>query len=224
MANEFIDIHTHTLKRGNWVQILNCFPEQSADQNVFSGEKTFFSAGLHPWYIPDNPEKLAAALACLRDLAQSPRCLALGESGLDKLKGADPELQLKVFKEHIRLAETFGKALIIHCVRSYHEIIRLKKTEKPRYPWIIHGFRGNLTIAEQLLHHDFFLSFGSSLLNSPPLQQVFIRVPLKKLFLETDDSDCKITDLYQKASEIRNTPISQLTREIRLEHLDIQLK
>ena len=123
-------------------------------------------------------------------------------------------MQLKVFKAQILLSEEYQKPLIIHCVKSFQEVLLLKKEIKPQQPWIIHGFNKNSQVAASLIKNSCFLSFGKSLLKNEKLQDAFKEIPLENIFLETDDSEIAIETIYKKAAEIKNVTIGEIKKNI----------
>ena len=68
--------------------------------------------------------------------------------------------QTALLRIHYELSETLRKPLILHIVKSFPEIIALRKQWKPTQPWIIHGFRSKPQLARELLAHGFHLSYG----------------------------------------------------------------
>ncbi|MCG8749824.1 TatD family hydrolase [Tenacibaculum finnmarkense] len=200
----FINIHTHTNSDENF-SILNCYPN-STDFN------TPFSIGIHPWFI--NKNTIEDELIFIKKKLLHKNCYAIGECGLDRLSEVNYTLQIAVFKEQINLSEEFKKPLIIHCVRSFQEIIQIKKELKPRQKWLIHGFHKNNQIATDLIKNGCFLSFGKALLYSEKLQEVFFTIPLDKIFLETDDAKIDIATVYEKASRIKNTSVKKIQENI----------
>ncbi|MBE7698098.1 TatD family hydrolase [Tenacibaculum finnmarkense] len=201
---KFINIHTHTNSDENF-SILNCYPN-STDFN------TPFSIGIHPWFI--NKNTIEDELIFIKKKLLYKNCYAIGECGLDRLSEVNYTLQIAVFKEQINLSEEFKKPLIIHCVRSFQEIIQIKKELKPRQKWLIHGFHKNSQIATDLIKNGCFLSFGKALLYSEKLQEVFFTIPLDKIFLETDDAKIDIATVYEKASRIKNTSVKKIQENI----------
>ena len=201
----FIDIHTHKNISDTNVSILNTYPNST-------NFDTLFSIGIHPWYIKD--KNIDTELSFIAQQLQHEDCFALGECGLDKLSETDYKLQLKVFKAQILLSEEYQKPLIIHCVKSFQEVLLLKKEIKPQQPWIIHGFNKNSQVAASLIKNSCFLSFGKSLLKNEKLQDAFKEIPLENIFLETDDSEIAIETIYKKAAEIKNVTIGEIKKNI----------
>jgi TatD DNase family protein len=107
--------------------------------------------------------------------------------------------------------------MIIHCVKAFNELIRIKKENKVSVPMIIHGFNNNEQIAEQLLKENFYLSFGKAILiNNSNAQKVFKNTGIEKLFLETDDSDVSIKSIFDKAAELKGMSVEELKEKIYL--------
>lgn len=204
---QFIDVHTHASTFHSEVfSIENKYPNSTDFSKPFS-------IGIHPWYISE--KTLQNDLTSIEKHITSENCYALGECGLDKITKIDFSIQLYAFKQQIQLSEKYKKPLIIHCVKAYQEIIQLKKEIKPKLPWIVHGFNKNHQIALDLIKHNIYISFGKSILKNENLQQVFSKTPVNYIFLETDDKDISIQDVYKKASEIKNLELQTLTNNIR---------
>ena len=123
----------------------------------FIFEGNYYSVGIHPWKAGAVREE---EWRLLREAAEHPAVLAIGEAGLDKLMPIKPALQMAVFEKQILLAEAMGKPLIIHCVKAFNELVELKRKFRPNVPWVVHGFRNNVNIARMLLREDIRLSIG----------------------------------------------------------------
>lgn len=172
-----------------------------------------FSVGLHPWYI--KPESIDEDFEELVQLAKHQNVLAIGECGLDRLIALDLRFQEEVFIRQIRLAESLQKPVIIHCVKAFSDLIALKKKLKPSIPMIVHGFNNNAQIAEQLIKHQFYLSFGTAILNSESnASKIISTMPIQQLFLETDDKNCFISTIFAHASNYLNQPVEVLQEQI----------
>ena len=174
----------------------------------------YFSAGIHPWDIEsiDIPINLLRLTSYLKQ----ENCIGLGEVGLDKVCGTDLEYQKKVFREQLHIAHKNNtKVLIIHCVKSYQEIIEEKKQCPYEFKWILHAFNGSEQLIRQPIKHGFYFSLGEALLNSNfKITKSASSVPLDKIFLETDESAIEIDKIYQKASEVFNVDINRLEKQI----------
>lgn len=220
-----INIHTHNPEKQDNQQIIYnlIIPETEEALDTFPDEtvpKSWLSAGIHPWYIAENNYNLQ--LKKLRQLAKYQEIKLIGECGLDRLKGSPLPLQEEIFIKQIRIAEEVKKPLIIHCVKCFNELISIKKIVRPKVPMIVHGFNNNLTIAQTLLEKGFYLSLGTAILQeNSNAAQVLSQIPLEKLFLETDDKDISIAEIYEKASFILKMPIDKLEDVIFANYLEL---
>ena len=142
--------------------------------------------------------------------------IAIGECGLDRACDSDFVLQREVFIKQIELSEQYHKPLIIHAVRSYPDIISIRKEMKPNQPWIIHGFNGNEHSAEQLLRHDgIYLSLGDVLFKNEKRAELLLDIiPSDRLFLETDVAERSIVEVYEKASLLSGVATDILRKDI----------
>ena len=138
-------------------------------------------------------------LPLLREALQLPHVIALGEAGLDKAtKHTTLAEQLPILRAQILLSEELELPLILHLVRAQDELLRLRRELQPKQPWIIHGFRGGLDQAHQLLRAGLYLSFGEHF-RPESLREAHAA---GQAFLETDDAlELSIQAVYQAASE-----------------------
>jgi TatD DNase family protein len=208
MEPDFIDIHTHSERR-NRISIVNYFPGGD-----FSGSMNkLFSVGLHPWFI--ETENYSSKLAIVSNLAVDDLCAAIGETGLDKLAKTDFELQKVVFESHIKIAQKVNKPIIIHCVRAFVDLIKIKRVTGSEVPWIVHGFNSKLSVAEMLISEGIKLSFGKSMLNENSNACKCLSIaPDDSFFLETDDSGLSIEEVYQHAACIKKISEASLKKMI----------
>ena len=200
----YIDIHTHIHKETNSTHLRIYNIEL---QNITASENnTISSIGIHPWYIPQNPEK---AIAQIKAIAQKENILAIGECGIDKLCETPIELQIKLFKAQTEVSEVVRKPLIIHCVKSYNEIIELKKEIRPSQTWIIHGFRGKPQTATMLTGAGIILSIGEKY--NP---ETIKNIPINKILIESDESTLSIEDIYKNIAQTREIEVAELEKEV----------
>ena len=212
----FVNIHTHSenINKEEYVEIRNIDVDNIVNVNV----SHFYSIGIHPWKVgSEDLRNLGIEELCVsvsRCLGVS-NFLAIGECGLDRVCESDFELQKEVFAKQIELSERFNKPLIIHAVKSYSDIISIRKETKAKNNWIIHGFQGNEQSAEQLLKHGIYLSLGDVLFkNEIKAKRLLQTIPLEKLFLETDVAERKISDVYEKAVLLSGIEMDELRNEI----------
>lgn len=163
---KIIDSHTHDPERP--MSVINWKPGMPFN------EAFYYSAATHPWDA-GSPRKLDR-------LPESPRIVAVGETGIDKLKGPAIDVQMRELLKWIDVSESHSLPLILHVVKAFPEIISLKKELSPAQPWIIHGFRGKPELAKELLRHGFFLSLGER--HNPETATI---IPPDRLLLESDE-------------------------------------
>ena len=190
------DIHTHHLRHNAIVAVTPDLPRPDG---------YLYSIGLHPWHI--TLQLLPAQLDSLTQIAESsPAIVAIGETGIDRLRGPQIELQIQAFQSHIRLSEQLRKPLIIHCVRALDIILNLHATHRPRSPWIIHGFRLGPAAARQLLDRGLFISLGPRF--NPDTART---IPADRLLIETDDDPTATIDTVAAAvATARSTTPAQI--------------
>ncbi|REC48190.1 TatD family hydrolase [Chryseobacterium pennipullorum] len=172
-----------------------------------------YSIGIHPQDI--DPKNIEEQFNWMEQMIFQ-NCFAIGECGLDSLVAADHKIQEEVFLRQIIIANEVKKPIIVHCVRKFYEVISFKK--KAEQAMVIHGFNKKRQVAEDLLTHNFYLSFGKAVLYNLSLQDIVKTTPIGKIFLETDNEDFKIEELYLKVSELKGISLEQLNEQI-LENL-----
>lgn len=181
-----LNIHTHTIPTDPSERfVLNC------DIGGVPSSVACCSVGLHPWQVD---EDWKTRIRQLRHDVLLPNVVAIGECGLDALRGGAADLQVEAFSAQIELAEECHKPLIIHCVRCFDTLIQLHKKYNPQELWIVHGFRGKPQLALQLAKLGMRLSFG---LNFNPDTLKAIASAGKPYFLETDDSGASLQDVME---------------------------
>ena len=202
-----IDIHSHAKPVEGVETLQNLYEDFDRAE-----QPGYYSIGLHPWFFGDSDAEIK-----WEELVRSmylPGVMAIGECGLDKLRGASWPVQLDLFRRQIRLANFVGKPLIIHCVKAWSEVVQLLEEEKPEVPVIFHGFQKNEMVARQLLQKGYYLSFGKALERNA-VKELFSKMPLEQVFLETDDSAVDIRQIYEWAAEASGIGINSLALQIK---------
>ena len=204
----FINLHTHRKPQlADEIAIRNAYHNYS--ENKLDALPYSVSAGIHPWQLqPD----FSLQLNQLEKISNQNKVIAIGECGLDRVKGPEMEIQLKAFQQQIEIANQLNKPLILHLVRSYSDI--LSHANSIHVPWIIHGFNGNLFEANTLIQKGACLSFGPRLLMNVDLQFIFTALPITSIYLETDTKPILISEMYSKAAFLRNIETDSLKTAI----------
>jgi len=161
------------------------------------------SVGLHPWFL--DPRTWEDELARLEALAASGRLAAVGEAGLDHLRGPASDLQTRVFLAQIDLAERIHLPIVIHSVRAGSDLLRIAARRRPRQPWILHDWSGSPELSAALAAKtDSVFSFGVRLLRgSRRAASSLAALPLERVLLETDDSGRDVEEIEALAAGIR---------------------
>jgi TatD DNase family protein len=149
-------------------------------------ENLYASAGVHPDY-PDIPEPSVEQLVAL---ANHPKVVAIGETGLDyyRLQG-DLEWQRERFRIHIRAARETKKPLVVHTRAAAEDTLRIMREESADQPGgVLHCFTESWEVAEAALEMGFYISFSGivTFKNALELKEVARRVPLNRMLIETD--------------------------------------
>lgn len=198
---QFFDFHHHHSSKK--FGIYNLLFEEKIPES-------FFSAGIHPNGIGENLEN---KMVWLKEISPHENCVAIGECGLDGLIDVTDELQEEVFRKQIEWANHVQKPLLIHCVRRFSRLIQL--CENAQVPIIIHGFNKKKSVGQDLLKKEFFLSFGKAVLENVNLQHFLEEVPLHQIFLETDNADFDLDQLYEKVAFLKNISKKTLAEQIK---------
>ena len=146
----------------------------------------YASVGVHP----DYEDEVEPSVADLLRLAQHPKIIAIGETGLDyfRLTG-DLEWQRARFRNHIRAARECGKPLIIHTRSAAEDTIRIMREElAQQVGGVMHCFTENWDVAQAAIDLGFYISFSGivTFKNATQIKDVAQRVPLERILIETD--------------------------------------
>jgi TatD DNase family protein len=146
----------------------------------------YASVGVHPDYeIEAEP-----SVETLVQLAQHPKVIAIGETGLDyfRLKG-DLEWQRKRFRTHIRAAKEIGKPLIIHTREAAQDTLKILKEEgAEQIGGVMHCFTEGLEVARAAIDLNFYISFSGivTFKKAELIKEVARQIPLNRILIETD--------------------------------------
>lgn len=143
------------------------------------------SCGVHPLHQED-----ACSYDELLDMARNENVVAIGETGLDYFYSADTrEVQLRSFVEHIKVANSLGKPLIIHTRDARSDTIDLLKEHKaPGTQGVLHCFTEDIEMARAAIELGFYISISGivTFKTAVELQEVVKLIPLDHLLVETD--------------------------------------
>jgi TatD DNase family protein len=149
-------------------------------------DNLYASVGVHPDYELESEPTQAELVR----LAQHPKVIAIGETGLDyfRLTG-DLEWQRERFRTHIRAAKECGKPLIIHTRSAAADTLRIMAEEDAgSIGGVMHCFTENLEVARAAIDLGFHISFSGILTfkNATLIKEVAQSIPLERILIETD--------------------------------------
>jgi len=163
---------------------LEKFPEiralAEAHPNVYA------SVGVHP----DHEDCTEPTVEQLLALADHPKVVAIGETGLDYFRlSGDLEWQRGRFRTHIRAARSCHKPLVIHTRSAADDTLRIMREENASEAGgVMHCFTESLAVAEAAIELGFYISFSGivTFKNAVELREVAAAIPLERMLIETD--------------------------------------
>jgi TatD DNase family protein len=151
-------------------------------------DSIFFTVGTHPHNAVVEPDVPARQLI---ELSQHPRCIAIGEAGLDYHYDKSPrDIQRQVFRTHIAAARETGLPLVIHARNADEDMISILSDEmgKGRFRAVLHCFSSGAELARVGVELGLYVSFSGILTfrNSEEIRRIAADVPRDRLLVETD--------------------------------------
>ncbi len=182
-----------------------------AMQTAEKYENVFFAAGVHP----HEAKGFSGNVSEFSELITHPKCLAIGEIGLDYYYDLSPrEIQQNVFRSFLELAVEYKKPVVIHnrdsaddCVAVMDSVIRGRERNG-----IIHCFSGDITLLRWALDNGFYISYAGPVTynKSQELRDTLQYVPMDRLLTETDSPYLSPMPFRGKTNEPANTVYNAL--------------
>jgi TatD DNase family protein len=148
-------------------------------------DEVYAALGRHPNSAEGFDDTAAAELA---ELAQHPRCLAIGETGLDYYRDRSPRAdQERAFLAQIEIARDAGKPLVIHTRAADDDTVRTLTTRAQGLEVILHCFSMPDRL-DECLERGWWISFAGNVTYpaNTELATATERVPLDRMLVETD--------------------------------------
>ena len=196
------DMHTHSVK-GDGLNLVSCSNWQLSE---------YTSKEFHPWYLPD--EFLPFDQSFADDLK---KFCALGEIGLDRLRGPELSVQRRYLDALLEIAEDLHKPVVVHNVRCEAEIFSALKGFS--YPVLFHGFCGGVRALEKILSAGFFVSFCS--IANMDVAGFFKSNGLNNVGIESDDSGKNIDDIADEISLMLDMDVKKSSVETFRKYLSL---
>lgn len=152
-------------------------------------ENVFFSAGIHPHEA--STELDACNLDAIIKVATHPKCVAIGEAGLDYFYDHAPrQAQQDSFRVQIEAARQLNVPIIVHSRDADEDMAHIIEEEYQKAPFkgVLHCFSSGEALAMSALNIGFFISFSGILTfpKSTQLREIASKIPLDRVLVETD--------------------------------------
>ena len=202
-------------------------PEWARIREMVAGHPQLYaSVGVHPDY-KDTEEPTVEELV---ELANEPKIVAIGETGLDYYRGSEPfDWQRERFRVHIRASRQSGLPLIIHTRSAAEDTLRIMEEEGADEPGgVMHCFTESWEVAEAAMNLNFYISFSGivTFRNAVELQDVARRVPLDRMLIETDapylapvpyrgklNDPSKVRYVAEKIADLRGISVAEVEEQ-----------
>ena len=204
MYNNIFDSHAHytdkafnddrqimlgSLKESGICGVINCGADiESSKASLKLAEQydyIYFACGVHPEEVEELPENY---IEILKDLAKHPKCVAIGEIGLDYYWRQDTkEKQKEVFEKQILLAKELNLPIIVHDRDAHGDTMDIIR-KYPNVHGVLHSFSGSAEMARELTRRGWYISFSGTMTfkNAERVRAAAHAVPHDRLLIETD--------------------------------------
>jgi len=175
-VERMITISTRIAHRARLIALAERFPS------------VYFSIGTHPHQAAEEPN---TDLEAIRVAAAHPKCVAIGEAGLDYHYDFAPrEVAAKVFRAQIGAARELKLPLVIHARDADADLAAILRDEmgKGAFEAVLHCFTSTPALARTGLELGFYISFSGVLTfkNAGELREIAAETPLERTLVETD--------------------------------------
>ena len=178
-----------------------------------SEKNCHFALGIHPWLVDEHQ---MLDLYSLEVLIEEEKPIAVGDCGLDYIKGKESNKQRYFFDEQVALATRFDLPLIIHSVQATEDVTDLLKSySKSR--GVIHAYSGSLQEAKLLMKMNFLFGFSHNLSNphAYKLHEIVKFLPIESMLIETDDhkNPDELIQVAERISRIKKLTVEQVIEQ-----------
>ena len=162
----------------------------------------YAAVGFHP----EELAKYKGNLTEIRRLAAHPKCVAIGEIGLDYYwDDSHKAEQKRLFREQIELAIELCKPVIVHDREAHGDCMEIIR-EYPELRGVFHCYSGSAEMAKELLHRGWYLGFDGPVTykNARKTLEVLALCPLDRILMETDSPYLSPVPMRGKRNDSRN--------------------
>ena len=163
----------------------------------------YAAVGVHPEELADSTPE---ALAEIAELAEHPKCLAIGEIGLDYYWDAEHKTEQQLlFRQQLSLARELDKPVIVHDREAHGDCLAIVK-EFPGLRGVFHCFSGSAEMAKELLRGGWYLGFDGPITykNARRALEVLAVCPIERILIETDSPYLSPVPNRGKPNDTRN--------------------
>lgn len=195
----------------------------------------YSALGLHPLYIEEHTEQHLIELE--QKLKIDPRCVAIGEIGLDDyMDNPQPEKQERFLIAQLKLAAKFDLPVILHSRKTHDKLSALlRRYDVPR-KGVVHGFAGSQQQAEKFIQQGYFIGVGGTITyeRAQKTRRAIASLPLESLLLETDAPDMPVSGfqgepnrperiqyVFSQLCELRQEPSEVIAQQLYLNSLQL---
>lgn len=148
----------------------------------------FATVGIHPNHAA---EAAAGDWDEVVKLARDPRCVGIGETGLDRYWDDTPwPVQQDYFDRHLRLSQELDRAIVIHTRECLGEAIAMLRDARQRGPLrgVMHSYTGDAANAAECVELGLYISFAGMLTykKNEELRAAAATIPAERMLVETD--------------------------------------
>jgi TatD DNase family protein len=166
-------------------------------------EGIYAVVGVHP----HNAKAMnASTVDSLRELAQDPKVVAIGEIGLDYHRDLSPRARQKeAFEQQIQLANELQLPIVVHDRDAHADVLEVLRRFDKNAKGILHCFSGELSMAEEVIEMGYLISIAGPVTypNARRLHELVQHLPDESIVLETD---CPFLPPQSRRGE-RNEPL-----------------
>ena len=199
-------------------------------EHTMAEEGVYCTYGIHPHHAGEelNPQELEASI---RQAVKLPKVVSLGEAGLDYYYDHAPkDVQKEIFRTHLKLAQELDLPLVIHSRDAEEDTIMLLAEAINRGPLkaVIHCFTSKPNLADFAVEHGLYLGATGVITfkKSQDLRDIFARMPLERILIETDspylaptpyrgkpNQPAYVVHVAECLAEVRGIPIKEVAEQ-----------
>ena len=190
-------------------------------------KEIFYAAGYHPSVLKEGQ---IVDLDFLKQQCSDSKLLAIGEIGLDYYYYQDNKKeQRNLFEKQIALAIEHNLPIVIHSRDAWEDTFAVLNNFNSSLRGVFHCFSGDYNIGKRCLEYDFMISFSGNVTfkKAIDLQEAAFKLPLDKIFFETDapyltpvpkrgqtNEPANVELVYQFVSNLREIEMQKLSKQI----------